>query len=122
MSLQRILLLAAVVAACSDDGDEGGQGPVDGSPEGGVLVQNNRFQPTELQVGPGTTVVWSWASGGVQHNVTFEDGVASGTQGSGTYQRTFQTAGDYPYVCTIHGAGMTGIVTVAAGARSPWDY
>ena len=34
---------------------------------------------------------------------------------SGTYQHTFANAGTYNYHCTIHGAGMAGSVTVAAG-------
>jgi plastocyanin len=121
MSFQRMILLAALaLAACSDDGDEGGQGPDDETPEGDVLVQNNRFEPAGLQVEPGTTVVWAWASGGVQHNVTFADNVASATQGSGTFERTFETAGDFPYLCTIHGPSMSGTITVGSSS-SPDD-
>jgi plastocyanin len=121
MAFQRTILLAALaLAACSDDGDEGGQGP-DETPEGDVLVQNNRFEPGALQVEPGTTVVWAWASGGVQHNVTFADDVASGTQGSGTFERTFPTAGDYPYLCTIHGPSMSGTITVGSSSAPTGD-
>lgn len=130
MSLQRMILLAALaMAACSDDDDEGGQGPDNETPEGDVLVQNNRFEPEVLQVAPGTTVVWAWASGGVEHNVTFDDDVASANQGSGTFERTFETSGEYPYLCTIHGPSMSGTVTVGSdpGPDSdeeggPWDY
>lgn len=130
MSLQRMILLAALaVAACSDDGGEGGQGPDNETPEGDVLVQNNRFEPEVLQVAPGTTVVWAWASGGVEHNVTFDDDVASVNQGSGTFERTFETSGVYPYLCGIHGPGMSGTVTVGSDpdpepdeAGGPWDY
>jgi plastocyanin len=64
----------------------------------------------------GGTVVWTWASNGVEHNVTFEDEVTSGNQGSGTYQRTFANAGTFDYFCTIHGSGMSGTITVTAPA------
>ena len=76
-----------------------------------VTVANNYFQPAATSVAVGSTVTWTW-SGGVQHNVTFDDGVASATLASGTYSRTFNTPGTYPYHCTIHGAMMSGTVTV----------
>ena len=111
------LFLAAllVAAACSGDNGDGGQGPDE--PEGDVLVRNNVFQPAELEVAPGATVVWAWASAGVDHNVTFDDGQASETQSSGTYERAFAAAGSFPYHCSIHGSptsGMRGVVTLAA--------
>jgi len=117
MSVRRGILLAALIAAaaCSDDNGDGGQEPA----EGDILVRNNFFDPSTFEVAPGATVVWGWSSGGVSHNVTFDDGEASGNQSSGTYQRTFATAGSYAYHCTIHGtatSGMRGSVTVTAPA------
>jgi plastocyanin len=41
----------------------------------------------------------------------FDDGQKSPDQSTGTYTRTFNTAGAYPYHCTIH-PGMSGSVTV----------
>jgi plastocyanin len=41
----------------------------------------------------------------------FDDGQKSADQSTGTYTRTFTTAGAYPYHCTIH-PGMAGSVTV----------
>jgi plastocyanin len=121
MSVPRSILLAALVAAaaCSDDnGGDGGPGP---DPEGDILVENNSFDPSSLEVTQGTSVVWAWSSGGVTHNVTFDDGEQSGNRADGTYTRTFATAGTYPYHCTIHGSatsGMRGSVTVTAPAPS----
>jgi plastocyanin len=63
-------------------------------------------------VATGTTVTFTWNSGATQHNVTFDDGPASANQASGTYQRTFGTAGSFPYECTIHGSAMSGTITV----------
>ena len=52
----------------------------------------------------------------MEHNVTFQSGSSSATQGSGSFARAFQAAGSFPYVCTIHVAeGMTGVVNVSAG-------
>jgi plastocyanin len=120
MSVRSSLFLAALLAtaACSDDDGDGGQGP-DENPQGDVQVRNDLFDPAELEVAPGATVVWAWSSGGRIHNVTFEDGEESEDQSSGTYERTFTEPGAYPYHCTIHGSptsGMRGVVAVAEGA------
>jgi plastocyanin len=117
MRVRRLLLAAGAVLAmaCSDSGN-GGQEPGDGdpTPEGDVLVRNDFFNPTDFEVAPGGTVVWAWVSLGREHNVTFDDGPTSGNQASGTYERTFSTAGDYPYHCTIHGVSMSGVIHVVA--------
>ncbi len=107
-------ILWAVTACGGDDGD-GGTGP-DEVPDGDVLVRNNTFTPSALEVETGTTVLWAWASGGTEHNVTFDDAVTSGNRGGGTFERTFGAAGSFPYHCTIHGPSMSGTVTVTAGA------
>ena len=90
----------------------------------GALV----FDPDELRVDEGATVLWRWDSGG--HTVTVErqpDGAdwrATGqeTHGSGfTHTHTFEVAGTYEYVCLPHeSAGMVGSVTVGdAGTPGP---
>ncbi len=115
MSVRRSILLVALVAAAACSSDNGDSGP---TPEGDVTVENNDFDPATLQVAAGSSVVWAWASGASTHNVTFDDGEASGNRSSGTYSRTFATAGTYPYHCTLHGtatSGMRGSVTVTAG-------
>jgi plastocyanin len=84
-----------------------------------VTVGNNFFSPANLSVAAGTTVTWSWATGAVEHNVTFDDGEHSATQSSGSFPRTFSAAGTYPYHCTIHGAAaMHGSVTVTSGSTT----
>ena len=112
-----LLATAAFLAGCS-----GSDGPTenDEQPAGTtVTVSNNAFDPSTTQVPVNGTVTWQWSSGGVEHNVTFQDGPASGNRSSGTFPRTFQASGSYPYVCTIHAAeGMTGVVNVAASGGS----
>jgi plastocyanin len=95
-----------------------------------VTVSDNAFNPTAVTVGVGTTVTWKWSgcSGGYNdpygyggstgcttHNVTFDDGsnLASETQDTGEYKRTFSAPGTYKYHCSIHGASvMSGQIVV----------
>jgi plastocyanin len=77
-----------------------------------VTVADNQFSPSSIQVATGSTVTWTWASGASTHNVTFNDGVNSGDRSANaSYTRTFNSAGTFSYVCTIH-AGMQGTVLV----------
>jgi plastocyanin len=94
-----------VVTACSGDG------PTSPVPADEVRVSNNRFTPANRTVTIGMPLTFRWASGSATHNVTFNDGPASPNQSSGTFQRTFNTVGAFPYQCTLH-AGMTGTITV----------
>jgi plastocyanin len=96
--------------------------PPSGTPPAGnpnsVTIANQAFSPTTLNVATGGTVTWNWVCddtgyggyGGdcVSHNVTFDDGsaIASETQSSGTFSRTFNAAGTFKYHCSIHGAAV----------------
>lgn len=97
----------------TNNGNTGGDGGGGGSTSNAISVRDNSFSPSATTVTPGTTVTWTWA-GANSHNVTFDDGsnIASDTQTSGTFSRTFQTVGTFAYHCTIHGAAMSGSVTV----------
>ena len=90
-------------------------------PTGGVSVTNNAFTPASKSVLAGTAVTWAWNSCSgdvysgqtcVSHSVVFDDGVSSSLQNQGTYSRTFAVAGTYRYHCAVHGAAMSGTVTV----------
>lgn len=75
---------------------------------------SDTFDPSSLSVSAGTTVSFVFASTG--HNVTFNAVAGSpaditGSNSNTTITRTFNTAGTFPYQCTIH-AGMTGTVIV----------
>ena len=102
--LAGLATLAALACGSSSTGN---------NPVGDITVQNNSFNPSTFSVPANTKVTWVWNSAGVSHNVTFPgDGEHSLTQGSGEYDRTFTTAGSYPYHCTIHGVAMSGTITV----------
>lgn len=114
-------VLALTLTACGGGGDggSGGDGDASGSeaqatPAAGgggttVAVIDNEFQPADLSVSAGDTVTWEW-QGNIPHNVK-GDGFESEIQDEGTFTYTFDSAGEYPYECTIH-PGMEGTITV----------
>ena len=93
--------------------------PPPGTPNS-VVLTNNAFTPTTLNVAAGATVTWTWDSctggdgyGGGQtctsHNIVFDDQAAgSGTLSNGVFTRAFPVAGTFLYHCAIHGAAMSG--------------
>jgi len=115
----RLILAAAGIAALACSGSDSPSAPTGGgsstvtvgTPSGGLT-----FSPTNITVAPNGTVTWSWNSGGVIHDVTFPDGSNSGPKSSGTFQKTFPTAGTFNYICSIHGSAMSGTVTVSSSS------
>ena len=131
------LVAAAALSACGGGASDStyGSGPTTNpgttNPGGStpvntntVVIADQTFNPGVVSVPVGTTVTWEWKAcvddgyGGygscVSHNVTFDDGssIASSTQSTGTFSRTFNAAGTFKYHCTIHGTAMSGQVTV----------
>ena len=120
------LLAAATVAACGGGG--GGSStnyntptnpnppnnPPSQPPANSVQVADNSYTPGDITVAVGATVTWSWGNGYSAHSVTWDDGSGgSGNLTSGTYAKTFNTAGKFNYHCAVHGAAiMSGSVTV----------
>ena len=107
---------ALALAALSCGGGDSNTGPTGGGTANTVSVVNNAFSPSAQSVALNGTVTWQWNSGGVAHDILFDDGTTSGTKSSGTYQRTFAAAGSFPYHCTIHGPSMSGTITVGASS------
>jgi plastocyanin len=125
------LLIAAslfALAACggdktTDPGDTGETGATGatgttgptGSTSSEISVQDNKFSPSSTTVPTGTSVSWTW-TGINSHNVTFDTpGVTgSATQANGgSFSKQFNSAGTFPYHCSIHGAGvMSGTIKV----------
>ena len=83
-----------------------------------VTIRDNRFEPQEVRIDPGDTVVWT-NQGARIHDVTSDERgqFRSGNMEPGdTYQKTFDEEGYYFYYCSFHGArgqvGMWGVVIV----------
>jgi plastocyanin len=122
--VKQVCTTVAIACLFGCGGSGGSTGPIINNtppPPGGISVENNLFSPTSKAVTVGTTVQWAWnscADNGyngqtcVSHNVVFDDGVTSGLQDQGTFSRTFAVAGTYNYHCAVHGAAMSGTITV----------
>jgi plastocyanin len=103
------VVMASSLAACGGDDDDS-----DSSSDPGVVeVDDNVFEPDDVEVKVGDTVTWRWV-GQTDHNVISEekDLFKSPTQKDGEFEHTFEEAGTFEYTCTIH-PGMNGNVTVA---------
>jgi plastocyanin len=80
-----------------------------------------QFSPDPVNISVGDTVRWTWGSSG--HSTTSgSPGFPNGLWDSGiqnqpfTFSHTFNSAGSFPYYCTVHGqcCGMTGTINVAS--------
>lgn len=119
--------VAAAGASASAGADEDENGDDEDDAGGGgtetVLVDDNFYEPEDLAIEPGTTVVWDWV-GDVEHNVNpSEQPEGADWEGhpelivEGEYEHTFDVEGNYEYVCDPHvGVGMVGSIEVAEGA------
>lgn len=100
-------VLVLAVTACDDSqGGWSSEKPVDTDE---VSVVDNEFEPAVIEVFVGETVTWTW-EGSQPHDVDGGE-FQSEVQTSGTFDYTFETAGEYQYVCNIH-SGMKGTVVV----------
>lgn len=111
--MKKVLLaalpLVLVLAACGggDDDDAASSEP------GVVVVKDNKFDPKTAEVAVGETVTWRF-EGNSAHNVSGE-GFASDLMKDGEFEHTFDEAGEFDYVCTVH-PGMAGTVEVSDSA------
>lgn len=120
-----VLALAAVLigiaaVGCGDDDDPAGPGNGGGNAD--VTIQivgdlgSNSFSPNPDTVSVGQTVSWHNADA-TAHTAT-SNATGAGSFGTGTISPgatstpiAMNTAGSYPYRCTIH-TGMTGTLVV----------
>jgi plastocyanin len=101
------------------------------------------FDPAEITIEPGDTVVWEnvgsightvtayeddipeeaefFASGGFESEQAARDAYPEGDIGGGdSYEHTFEVEGTYEYFCIPHeSAGMLGTVNVGTGGSTP---
>ena len=114
-------LTSVVAAALMGCGSAYSTGPSGGGTLGhdSVTVGGASFSPRNVAPDDTGLVVWTWNSGGITHNITFEDAITgSGNKSAGTFSHVFTAPGTYRYRCTIHssgfGSGMSGSVVVPA--------
>jgi len=101
------LLVAGLVVACSSSEDPAATADAAvvnvsvGGPNG------NQFAPTQLRIKVGQTVRWTWMGG--LHNVVSGAACApddkfrsNAPQDTGSFDRTFDVAGTFPYYCEPH--------------------
>lgn len=86
-----------------------------------VTISGFSFSPREVRIQAGDTVRWTNGTG-VPHDVVADDNsFNSGISANFTFQRTFNSAGEFGYFCSLHGSpgqGMFGRVIVQ-GASTP---
>jgi plastocyanin len=76
-------------------------------------MEGIKFAPESVSVSVGDAVTWV-NNDTVGHDVTgddFKSGDAGAMQNGDTFVQTFDKAGTFDYVCTVH-PGMEGSVTV----------
>jgi plastocyanin len=117
-----LMLMAVLTAGCGTEEGDGG----DSSGVRDVTVRSGSFSPTIVAPDTAGDVVWTWNSGGVEHNVTFEDAITgSGDKTTGTFTVNFPNDGTFRYRCTIHSTnfdnGMRGRVVKAGPAPAGED-
>ena len=95
-----------------------------------VSIVDRTFTPATITVAAGDTVTWTVTKAiDEPHSVTsgkpgasdagkvFDSGIKLTNNGD-TFSYTFAAVGEYDYFCTVHGAAMSGHVTVVAAAAS----
>jgi plastocyanin len=108
-----LLLAAALLAGCADNGDRGHDATSDPPAKGAteVVAKDISFSPAAIQVPAHTKVTWSFQDGQIPHNVHGQGWGSGDPQHSGTFAHTFDQPGTYDYACTLH-PRMTGRVVV----------
>lgn len=78
-----------------------------------VSIVNFSFQPDNLAVAPGTTIIWT-NNDSAPHTITADDGSFNSNTipSGGTYSHTFTDAGTVAYHCSFH-SSMHGSISVA---------
>ena len=67
-----------------------------------VQIDKNAFEPAQIAVKPGDTVVWTNAERRTSHDVIFEDERSPRLMPEETWSRTFDKPGRFPYHCEPH--------------------
>jgi len=97
----------------------GGGGPEttgSASGAGDVLIEDFRFEPTVLTVTPGTVITWT-NEDSAPHTATSEEFDTGRLDKGEAAEITFDTIGEFDYICTYHPQMEGRIVVSATSAR-----
>ena len=121
-----LALTALLTTACGGDDDDdptpSGSDPTattatsnSGGEDVTISIGDNQFSPSDATVSSGQEVIWEW-SGSNPHSVVGEYMGAAVESikltGSGTFVWSFAQAGTFEYECGVHGAAMSGTITI----------
>jgi plastocyanin len=108
------LLVAAAVSACASGGSAAGSPVATTTVD---LPRSYRFAPAAIAVETGATVTWT-NNDNFTHNVDLadDDGEPLTMAPGESVGHTFDTAGTFAYICSLHPNDMTGTVTVGGGS------
>jgi plastocyanin len=106
-----LLLLALVTVLACSSSDTSAAEPVATTEV--QLPKSYRFEPAAITVPVGATVTWT-NDDNFTHNVAFEGSEPMKLSPGDSTRRTFDTAGTFPYQCTLHSQDMQGTVEVTA--------
>ena len=107
------VLLAVALAGCA--GGATATGPETAVATTTVsLPKSYKFEPVAITVPVGATVTWT-NDDEFTHNVSFDGSEPQGMRPGEQATRTFDQAGTYAYLCTLHPREMQGTVIVTGG-------
>ena len=121
MSMRLILIAGALTLAVGCGGNSSPSNPTPTPPptpttvsivQGARTMTTTAYNPNPVTISRGTTVMWV-NNDTITHTSTSTTGAwSSGNMApGGNFSYTFQSAGSFPYNCTIH-PNMVGTVTV----------
>jgi plastocyanin len=106
-----VFLLGFAAGCSSDKGNPYSPGGGGGNPGANeVWIQNMAFNPSNRAVSVNTTITWT-NKDAATHTVTGTGWGSGNLTTNQTYSHTFDTAGSFPYHCTIH-PSMTATIAV----------
>src|SRR5512137_2734229 len=110
--LMTTILLAACAPQAATPTASAPSAPSASGTETKVNISGFAFDPGTITIKVGDTVTWT-NKDSVGHTVVADDGSWTSTKlGNGaTYSHTFDTAGTFTYICSVHPT-MTGTVVV----------